>query len=93
MRATLNRKDAQAGGLFFRGGLKKGREGLIPAGNVFLIPLEKDWECNRFLEKDWEEPGELAVPPWRRNHSASWRSEYLLRGKQDRLESQILWWL
>lgn len=34
-------------------GWKKGSEGLIPTGNVFLIPREKDWE----------EPGELAVPP------------------------------
>lgn len=50
-----NRKDAQhkQKGFSLKEGWKKGNVGLIPTGNVFLIPREKDWE----------EPGELAVPP------------------------------
>lgn len=50
-----NRKDAQhkQKGFSLKEGWKKGNVGLIPTGNVFLIPREKDWE----------EPGELAGPP------------------------------
>ena len=39
-------------GFFFKEGWKKESVGLIPTGNVLLLPQEQDWE----------EPGELAVP-------------------------------
>lgn len=58
LRRTIpNRKDAEhkQGGFSLKEGWRKGNEGLIVTGNMFLMFLIPP-------EKDWEEPGELAVP-------------------------------